>query len=215
MAAKGQSWMQSKTDERRDFVRKLQARGFSFGEIVRAVQNSPYKVSEKTIKGDIRWLKKNPAYLPDINISTLVERSLQNMRDIRSELWRIYHSNTSPNIKLQALNSIKSWEVERWTILEKAGLIAGSTPIGAGPDNISMVDVLDLVDHLIEICGLYVPEDRWDEFLIAFKQAALEFGREHPDEEDNDFIDVESKTVNEKTDTGLLLEANNNTTKEE
>ncbi len=215
MASKGQKWKQSERDIRHEFIRKLLLRGFDKPSIMKALERSNMKIAIRTLNDDIRWLKANPMYVPEIDLNRIMDRSVVNMDDIRREYWVLFHTKGILNReKIDLLSKIQKWEVDRWGILEKAGLIAGGTIIGGGAEgDITMAEVLNLVDALIEICGIYVPHDRWDEFLIQFKQTALEFGREHPD--DNDYTDIDEEPVSDQLEAGIIYLGGDVLTKED
>jgi hypothetical protein len=182
LASKGQ--IQQGTFERRELVRRMVQRGFHHNEILQMI-TTKYGVVETTVKKDLWQVRKEDPTAPArITLDKMLETSMVNLDDLRAEYWRIYFSLDEPKYQLATLAQIQKTEIERYSILEKAGIISGSIspPGGASGPGVRIEELYALMESMLEMSGQYIDPDRWDEFVIRFKQIILEFSRDHAED---------------------------------
>lgn len=195
--AKGKTKSKLTLSERREEASELFAKGFNVSDVARRL-----KVSWETAKAYKEWheeriansANENPQMLQDVLRNTIA--SLAELDQIRKEAWRTYHTADSKQIKLQALNTIRSAQQDKAKLF---GLFGVKQDFYVHVQNVTVVQgmILDFLGR--ELCE---PDRRKLEAFLAKPELQrymgqaqgipiLELDSEEDDIEDAELVDDE------------------------
>lgn len=147
--------------ERREFASELFLKGFNVTDVARKL-----RVSWDTASSYKKWhedrvaaqAQENPQLLQDVLRNTVL--SLQELDQIRASAWRQYHASESRQIKLQALNTIRSAQQDKAKLF---GLFGVKQDFYLHVQNVTLVQTM-LIEFLSrELCA--DDREKMDRFL--------------------------------------------------